>query len=81
MDHLLTSAEIAERLRVSRATIGQWTRENIIPALRIRSNLYRYDFDQVVQALTDRQPATLKPGSDEPRHSSFSNNTREGADS
>jgi len=51
MDHLLTTLEIAERFRVSTETIRLWSREGLIPAIRIRSNVVRYDYLQVLAVL------------------------------
>lgn len=57
MRSLVTAAELAARLGVSPATISSWTREGLIPVLRIRSNVYRYDFDAVLAALEDHDQA------------------------
>lgn len=48
---LLTADELADRLRVRPATIRQWTREGLIPALRVRAKTIRYDFGEVCEAM------------------------------
>lgn len=51
MERLISSAQLAERLGVVPSTICQWTREGLIPAVRIRSNLFRYDYSRVRESL------------------------------
>lgn len=59
MGELLTKSEMAERLRVSPATVVLWARAGRIPVLRINSRTYRYDEDAVLNSL--RQVKTQGP--------------------
>ena len=59
MDYLITTAELADRLRISIETVRLWSREGLIPAIRIRSNVVRYDYDDVCAALRGRQPMSV----------------------
>ena len=51
MASLLTAEEIADLIRVSPDTIRSWTRDEIIPAVRINPKIIRYDADAVIDAL------------------------------
>ncbi len=53
MDYLISSADLAKRLGVAPSTVCQWVREGLIPAVRIRSNLFRYDYSNVREALDE----------------------------
>ena len=53
-DELLTAAELGARLRVRPATIRLWTRDGIVPAVRITGKIIRYDVTEVVAALRQR---------------------------
>lgn len=55
MIELLTTAELAERLRVRPRTVQEWTKRQIIPAIRFSHKVVRYDFGEVVGALRKRQ--------------------------
>ena len=54
MSELLTPAEMAQRLRVSKRTLQLWTREGRIPSVRISAKVIRYDPETVTSALTER---------------------------
>ena len=51
---LITADELGKRLRVQPATIRLWTREGIVPAVRITGKVIRYDALEVVAALRQR---------------------------
>lgn len=55
MIELLTTAELAERLRVRPRTVQEWTKRRIIPAIRFSHKIVRYDFAEVLAALRKRQ--------------------------
>lgn len=57
MDELVTANELATRLRVRPATIRLWTREGIVPAIRITGKIIRYDPAEVIETLR-RQSVT-----------------------
>ena len=67
MEQLLTTRELASRLRISPATVRHWTHAGLIPAIKIKSNVLRYDYDAVKAAL-ERKRST-NPGGKE-RHES-----------
>lgn len=48
---LLTAAELAEALKVSRRTIGNFTKSRRIPALKLGRRCVRYDLARVRAAL------------------------------
>jgi len=50
----LTAAELAGRLRVQLETIRRWTRNSIIPAIRVTGKVVRYDPVEVERALRKR---------------------------
>lgn len=56
LSELITSDELAERLRLKPATIRLWTREGVIPAVRVGGKVVRYDFLEVVAALRKISP-------------------------
>lgn len=51
---LLTAQELAQMLNLSVETIWRYTRENRIPAISLGNRQYRYDKEDVVQALLQR---------------------------
>lgn len=62
MEQLLTTRELASRLRVSPTTVRHWTQAGLIPALKIKSNVYRYDFTAVRNALEKKRAELSKGG-------------------
>ena len=56
-NELITTAELADRLRVTSATVVKWRRQGIIPALRINATTYRFDPNDVLAALRARTTA------------------------
>ena len=51
---LLTSAELADELGVSRATISRYAREGILtPALRLPSGHFRWRLDDVLAQMAE----------------------------
>lgn len=50
-DELITAEELGKRLRIRPATIRLWTRDGIVPAIRITGKVIRYDAVEVVAAL------------------------------
>jgi excisionase family DNA binding protein len=57
VDQLVTTAELAAKLNVSPGTIRLWAQEGVIPEIRVRSNVVRYDPDEVYRALKERSAA------------------------
>jgi predicted site-specific integrase-resolvase len=57
MPQLLKGRELAEHLRISTATVREWTKDGLIPVLRIRSNVLRYSLPDVLAALRKRSEA------------------------
>jgi excisionase family DNA binding protein len=55
MEELLTPGELADRLKVTPATITNWRRRGTIPAIRINATTYRFDFSDVLSALRTQQ--------------------------
>ena len=51
MAKLLTVQEIADLIQVAPVTIQLWTREGIIPAIRVNPKVIRYQEDRVIDAL------------------------------
>jgi excisionase family DNA binding protein len=48
---LLTAVELAAELKVGRRTIGAWTKNRRIPALKLGRRCVRYDLNRVKEAL------------------------------
>ena len=61
---LLTANELANLLRLRPDTIRLWTREKIIPAIRITGKVIRYDPVEVERALRERSDERLRKGDD-----------------
>jgi excisionase family DNA binding protein len=57
MNEILTAAELAERLKVRPTTIREWTRDKLIPAVRITPKVIRYDLDAVIRVLQEQRGA------------------------
>ena len=55
---LLTAEQLAERLGVKPRTVKEWLRAGLIPATRLTPKVIRYDLEQVVTVLKQRQEAT-----------------------
>ena len=53
-NELLTAEELADRLRVRPGTIRMWSREGLIPVLRVGAKVVRVDYTDVIQVLKDR---------------------------
>jgi len=59
MNHdLLTAEQLAKRLGVRPRTVNEWLRAGLIPATRLTPKVIRYDLEQVVTALEQREKAT-----------------------
>ena len=58
----LTAAELAGRLRVQTETIRRWTRDAIIPAIRVTRKVVRYDPVDVERALRERSESGAASG-------------------
>lgn len=52
---LLTAEQLADRLRVKPGTVKRWHREGRIPAIRLTPKVLRFDLEEVVSMLTQRQ--------------------------
>ena len=53
-DDLLTADELAKRLRVQPSTVKIWARMGRIPAVRVLPKVVRFDLDEVVRAIRER---------------------------
>ena len=51
---LLTTADLASRLRLQPQTIQRWTRLGYLPAIRMTGKVIRYDLQEVLEALKAR---------------------------
>lgn len=54
---LLTAEQLAGRLGVKPRTVRQWFRTGLIPATRLTPKVIRYNLDDVVASLQQRQAA------------------------
>ena len=62
MSELLTAEELAERLKVSPHTIRLWNRAGKIPAVWLSATVRRFDFDEVLLALRQRDSSPKGKG-------------------
>ena len=56
-DDLLTAEQLAKRLGISPRTVKGWLQAGHIPATRLTPKVIRYELDDVVAALKERQEA------------------------
>jgi excisionase family DNA binding protein len=56
-NQLLTPAELAERLKVSEETVKRKARAGQIPALHLGSQVLRFDYDEVLNAMKGARAA------------------------
>ena len=54
MSEFLNAAELAERLRVTTATVHAWHRRGLIPGLRASRRPVLFDMPEVEKALRER---------------------------
>ena len=54
---LITSSELAARLKLTAETVREWSRTGKIPRIAITKKCVRYDYDAVVHALAERSEA------------------------
>ena len=52
---LMTAEQLAETLAVSPATIREWARQKIIPAVHVSPRVIRFDWNAVLRELAKRQ--------------------------
>ncbi len=52
---LLTTEELAARLRVQPETVRQWSRQGLVPVIRVSRKIIRFDFRAVVEHLRRQQ--------------------------
>ena len=53
-EKLLTATELAEHLRVRPDTVRTWSRQRVIPRIKLSRKVIRYELAAVVAALTRR---------------------------
>ena len=51
MPELLTSEELADRLKVAASTLQSWARDGIIPSIKINPKVIRFDEAEVIVTL------------------------------
>lgn len=54
--HLLTTRELAARLRLKPSTIRSWARDERIPVERLSCRALRFDLEKVLHALRSEAP-------------------------
>jgi len=54
MGEILTTEDLARRLRVRPDTVRRWVRGGRIPVLRVSEKVVRYDYGEVIEALRAR---------------------------
>jgi len=60
---LVTTAELARIVRVGSDTIARWRKLRVIPFIRINRTTVRYDINEVLDALKQRQQSAPESGS------------------
>lgn len=61
MRELLSTDEIAERLRVHVSTVRAWIRDGRIPAVRLGPRLLRVRWTSLLEAASIHRPASTRP--------------------
>ena len=61
---LMSAQQLAKRLGVKPSTVRRWFRAGLIPAKRLTPKVIRFNLDEVVTSLQDRQPLQQE-GNDE----------------
>ena len=61
MEELLNTKELAIRLKVQPYTVRVWASEGLIPAIRIRPNVIRFDWDAVMVSLKLKEDSNRGP--------------------
>ena len=56
-ERFLTASELGDVLRVSAETVRHWTRDGLIPSLRLPGGRFVFDSQAVLKALRDGQDA------------------------
>jgi hypothetical protein len=51
---LRTTAETAAALKVCSATLRRWTREGVVPSIRLGPRVIRYDLNAVIAAIASK---------------------------
>jgi excisionase family DNA binding protein len=54
MTQLLTTAQLAEKLNTSKMTVLRMAKDGRIPHIKISKTEFRYDIDEVLEALRAR---------------------------
>lgn len=62
MSELLTTAQLAKRLQVSRDTVREWARDGRIPEIRISEKTRRFDLDEVMRSLRGERAEVARVG-------------------
>ncbi len=64
---LLTQAQLAGRLGISRRTVGTWVRNKTVPMIKVRG-FCRFEFPKVLAALERHEQAAAATTTPEPTH-------------
>lgn len=54
---LLTAREVADLLRVTPNTVGQWARRGLLRTIRVGPKVRRFEYDDVLKLLESRHEA------------------------
>jgi transcriptional regulator with XRE-family HTH domain len=54
-NNFLTAEQLADRIGVKPGTVRQWTRDRLIPVMRLSPKVHRYDLDAVLETFKKRQ--------------------------
>lgn len=60
VQELLTSQELAKRLKVSPHTIKLWSKDGKIPTVWLGRTCRRFDYDEVLETLRKRQEVVAR---------------------
>jgi len=55
VERLITTEELAQRLGVTPATVIRWAREGNIPEVRLSCRTRRFDYEDVLRAVRERE--------------------------
>lgn len=61
-NELLTADELAQKLKVTAATVANWRHRGVIPSIQINASTIRYSFPDVLAAIRSKAASKTAAG-------------------